>query len=115
LIFRVLHGRVKPECISIFRGQAAEALERTRRHQGCSFASVGRQAHKDGSEDIVFVSLWTDLGAVYDWVGGIDLLDSPVIAGGRPDVFVSFDIQHYEVLDHFAGDLEPALSAAVQS
>jgi hypothetical protein len=45
----------------------------------------------------------------------MDLLDSPVIAGGRPDVFVSFDIQHYEVLDHIAGDLEPALSAAVQS
>lgn len=114
LIFRVLHGRVKPECISIFRGQAAEALERTRRQYGCSFASVGRQAHKDGSEDVVFVTLWTNLNAVYDWVGGVDLLDSPIIAGGRPDVFVSFDIQHYEVLDHFAGELDPALSAAVQ-
>jgi heme-degrading monooxygenase HmoA len=99
LIVRVLHGRVKADSIGLFREQAGLALARTRRHEGCSFAQVGRQTHKDGSEEIVFLSVWSDLEAVYAWVGGIDLLNAPVIAGDKPEVFVYFDIQHYEVVE----------------
>lgn len=99
LIVRVLHGRIKADSVSLFREQARLALARTRRHEGCSFAEVGRQAHKDGSEEVVFLSVWNGLEAVYDWVGGVDLLNAPVIAGAAPEVFAYFDIQHYEVVD----------------
>jgi heme-degrading monooxygenase HmoA len=106
LIVRVLQGRVKADAISLFREQSALALARTRSHEGCSYAQVARQSHKDGSEEIVFLSVWSDLTAVYDWVGGVDLVNAPVIAGNAPEVFAYFDIQHYEVVDPLA-DLGP--------
>jgi len=99
LIVRLLHGRVKADCIGLFREQAGLALARTRGHAGCSFAQIGRQTHKDGSEEVVFLSVWSGLEAVYDWVGGVDLVNAPVIAGTAPEVFAYFDIQHYEVVD----------------
>jgi heme-degrading monooxygenase HmoA len=99
LIVRVLHGRVKADSVSLFRERSSLALARTRRHDGCCFAQVGRQVHKDGSEEIIFLSVWNDLEAVYDWVGGMDLRNAPVIAGDVPEVFAYFDIQHYEVVD----------------
>ena len=54
--------------------------------------------------------------AVYDWVGGIDLVNAPVIAGDAPEVFAYFDIQHYEVVDPLADaapteDVRPALAS----
>ncbi len=99
MIVRVLQGRVKADALGLFREQSALALARTRSHEGCSYAQVGRQTHKDGSEEIVFLSVWNDLKGVYDWVGGIDLLNAPMIAGDAPEVFSYFDIQHYEVVD----------------
>lgn len=110
MIVRVLQGRVKADAISLFREQSALALARTRSHEGCSYAQVARQSHKDGSEEIVFLSVWSDLTAVYDWVGGVDLVNAPVIAGNAPEVFAYFDIQHYEVIDQFA-DAEPIEAA----
>jgi hypothetical protein len=109
LIVRLLQGRVRADSINLFREQMGLSLARTRRHEGCSFAQVGRQAHKDGSEEVVFLSVWSGLEPLYAWVGGIDLLNSPVIAGDAPDVFVYFDIQHYEVVDPTAaGESIPA-------
>jgi heme-degrading monooxygenase HmoA len=112
LIVRLLQGRVRADCISLFREQAGQALERTRSHEGCSFAQVARQSHRDGSEEIVFLSVWSDLGAVYDWVGGIDLVNAAVIAGDAPEVFDYFDIQHYEVVDPL---IDAAQMAAARS
>ncbi len=116
MIVRLLQGRVKADAISLFREQSALALERTRSHNGCSFAEIGRQSHRDGSEEIVFLSVWSDLTAVYDWVGGVDLVNAPVIAGDAPEVFAYFDIQHYEVVDPLAdagptADVRPALAS----
>ncbi len=110
MIVRVLKGRVRADCVGLFREHAGQVLARTRRHDGCSFAEVARQSHKDGSEEILFLSVWTDLRAVYDWVGGVDLLNAPIISGDTPEVFDNFDIQHYESLD-FPAD-EAVIAAA---
>ncbi len=99
MIVRLLRGRVKADAVSLFREQSSLALARTRGREGCSYAQLARQSHKDGSEEIVFLSVWSDLKAVYDWVGGVDLVNAPVIAGDAPEVFAYFDIQHYEVVD----------------
>jgi hypothetical protein len=110
VIVRMLQGRVKAECVGLFREKAARALELTRSRRACSFASVGRQSNKDGSEEIVFLSVWNELADVYDWVGGIDLLCEPMIAGDRPEVFAYYDIQHYEVVET-STEGEPASAA----
>jgi hypothetical protein len=59
----------------------------------------------------VFVSVWRDLEALYGWVGSTDLLDTPVLNSGRPDVFDNFEVQHYETYEsgeHGQGEAEPA-------
>jgi hypothetical protein len=47
----------------------------------------------------VFVSVWRDLEALYCWVGGTDLLDTPVLNTGSPEVFERFEVQHYETYE----------------
>lgn len=75
------------------------------------YAQVGRQAHSDGSEEIAFVSVWRGLEDLYRWVGGTDLLDTPVLNSGSTEVFESFEVQHYEACD--AAEADAAASAAV--
>jgi len=99
LIIRVLKGRVHPGRVALFREQAQQALDDARCHDGLIHAQVGRQAHLDGGEEVLFVSVWRDLEALYGWVGGTDLLDTPVLSGARPDVFEQFEVQHYEAYD----------------
>ena len=106
MIVRVLQGRVPPGQAAVFRQQAEQALEDARRHDGLVFAQVGRQAHGDGSEEIAFVSVWRDLEALYGWLGGTDLLDTPVFNGGSPTVFERFEVQHYESYE-VAEDVTP--------
>lgn len=60
---------------------------------------MGRQVHGDGSEEVLFVSLWRDLESLYGWVGGTDLLHTPVLSGAGPDLFDWHEVQHYEVLE----------------
>jgi heme-degrading monooxygenase HmoA len=83
----------------MFREQANQALDDARRHDGLIHAHLGRQALSDGGEEVVFVSVWRDLEALYGWVGGTDLLDTPMINGGRPEVFENFEVQHYETYE----------------
>jgi heme-degrading monooxygenase HmoA len=99
LIVRVLKGRVHPGQVVVFREQAQQVLHDARQHDGLVFAQVGRQVHADGGEEIVFVSVWRNLEALYRWVGGTDLLDTPVLNRGRPDVFEQFEVQHYETYE----------------
>jgi hypothetical protein len=99
LIVRVLVGRVNADRVPFFREQASLALGRAREHPGCIFAQVGRQAIRDGSEEIAFVSAWTCLNMLYDWIGGSNLLESPAVAGQLEESFEHFDIQHYEVVE----------------
>jgi heme-degrading monooxygenase HmoA len=85
--------------VATFREQARHALHDARRHDGLVYAEIGRQAHVDGGEEIVFVSVWRNLEVLYKWVGGLDLLDTPVLDGNNPDVFEHFEVQHYETYD----------------
>jgi heme-degrading monooxygenase HmoA len=96
LIIRVLQGRVAPGQTAIFRLQAQKALDDARRRDGLVYAQVGRQAHSDGSEEISFVSVWRDLAALYAWLGGTDLLDTPVFNSVGPAVFQNYEVQHFE-------------------
>lgn len=105
MIVRVLQGLVHPEQIATFREQAQQALEEARQQDGLIHATVGRQIHQDGGEEIVFVSVWRDLDALYGWIGGIDLLDTPVLNCGKPGVFQHFEVQHYESYE--AADVAP--------
>jgi heme-degrading monooxygenase HmoA len=66
-------------------------------HNGFLCGHVGRQANGDGSEAILFVSVWRDLDSLYRWVGGTDLLDTPLLSRGAFDVFETYEVQHYEV------------------
>ena len=105
LIVRVLQGRIHPEQIAIFREQAQQTLDEARQQDGLIHAEVGRQIHQDGGEQIVFISVWRDLDSLYGWIGGTDLLDTPVINGSEPSVFQHFEVQHYESYE--AADLTP--------
>jgi heme-degrading monooxygenase HmoA len=116
LIIRVLRGRVLPGQVATFREQAHQTVNDARRHEGLIHAHVGRQAHSDGSEEVVFVSVWRDLEALYGWVGSTDLLDTPGLNSGRPDVFDNFEVQHYETYESGEpgqGEAEPAAIAHV--
>lgn len=98
LIVRVLRGRVTADHVRPFRERAQRALLDARIN-GCVYSQVGRQAHKDGSEQIVIISVWTGMAALYDWLGTTDLLDSPIVAEGGQFVLEDLDVQHYEVVD----------------
>jgi heme-degrading monooxygenase HmoA len=98
LIVRVLQGHVLAEHLREFRDEARHLTSLEFKPDGLVSSHVGRQVHSDGSEQIIFVTVWRDLEAVYRWVGGRDLLETPVLAA-RPDVFKSFDVQHYEVVE----------------
>ncbi len=70
-----------------------------RSREGLILTEVARQVHQDGGEEIILLSVWRDLEAVYRWLGATDLLDSPMAHQGEPSVFDHFEVQHYEVLD----------------
>jgi heme-degrading monooxygenase HmoA len=99
LIVRVLKGRVNPELVVAFRVQAQEVIRDLRTHDGLVHTEVGRQVHSDGGEEIILVSIWRDLSSIYNWLGVADLLDTPMVNRGEPNLFEHFEVQHYEVLD----------------
>jgi heme-degrading monooxygenase HmoA len=99
LIVRILKGRVIPGQIAAFRAQAQWVLRDMRGHDGSVHAEVARQIHSDGGEEIILVSVWRDLEAIYGWLGVKDLLDTPMADHGEPGVFEHFEVQHYEVLE----------------
>ena len=105
MIVRVLRGRVLPGHVASFREQARQALHDARQHDGLLYAQIGRQALSDGGEEIVFVTEWRNLEALYRWVGGTDLLDTPVIDGDKTNVFEHFEVQHFETYE--SADADP--------
>jgi heme-degrading monooxygenase HmoA len=90
---------VPPARLAAFRVQASRAMDDARSHEGFVASHAGRQVHGDGGEEVVLISVWRDLESLYRWVGGTDLLESPVLSRGLPDVFDSYEVQHYEVWD----------------
>jgi hypothetical protein len=70
---------------------------------------MGRQVHQDRTEEIVMVTVWASIEALYAWVGGRDLLGTPFVYGSdAPDVFATYDVQHYESMD-LCPDLDSGL------
>ena len=113
LIVRILKGRVQPGQVAVFREQAVQVLNDARQRDGLVHAQLGRQVHSDGAEEIVFVSVWLSLEDLYRWVGSTDLLATPVLGNGRPNVFDHFEVQHYETYESAGADgLELGKSAA---
>jgi hypothetical protein len=108
LIVRILEGHVHPGQVLVFREQAQQALDGARGCDGMVFAELGRQVSPDGGEEVIFVSVWRDLEALYGWVGGVDLLDTPVLSNCGTGIFEQFGVQHYEVYEPM--DPKPAAS-----
>jgi heme-degrading monooxygenase HmoA len=99
LIVRILKGHVQPGQVSAFRVQARQALDNARGHDGIVHAEVARQACTDGGEEVIFVSVWRDLEALYHWVGGVDLLETPMLNNGSTRIFEHFGVEHYEAYE----------------
>lgn len=106
MIIGVLHGQVQPVRLAEFRAQAQAALSAAQGQDGFIYGRVGRQSRGDGSEEVLFVSVWRDLHALYRWVGGTDRLETPVLRRGASDVFETYEVQHYEVWEA-GGEAEP--------
>jgi len=99
LIVRILKGRVNPGQIAAFRAHAQWVLRDIRKHDGSVHAELARQVYPDGGEEIILVSVWRDLDAIYGWLGVTDLLETPIRDRGEPSFFEHFEVQHYEVLE----------------
>ena len=99
LIVRVLKGRVNPDQVAAFRAQAQVVVQDLREHDGLVHTEVARQVSSDGGEEVILVSVWRDLAAIYGWLGVTNLLDSPMTNHGEPNLLDHFDVQHYEVLE----------------
>jgi heme-degrading monooxygenase HmoA len=99
LIVRILKGRVTPGQLAAFRSQAHWVLRDIREQDGSVHAEIARQTHADGGEEIILVSVWRDLDAIYGWLGVTDILQTPMRGRGEPNVFEHFEVQHYEVLE----------------
>jgi len=99
LIVRILKGRVGPGHAAIFREQVRRVVRDAQNRDGLVYAHVGRQAYADAGEEMVFVSVWRDLEAIYSWLGVTDLLQTPMLDDGQRDAFERLELQHYEVLE----------------
>jgi hypothetical protein len=95
----VLTGVVRPERSATFRDQATLALRGARQCDGLVFGEMGRQVNADCAEEIVFVTVWRDLNCLYRWVGGNDLMATPLLRDKDGGILDDIQIQHYEVLD----------------
>lgn len=99
MIVRILKGRVDRGHVAIFREHVRRVVRDARKRDGLVYAHVGRQAYADAGEEMVFVSVWRDLEAIYSWLGVTDLLQTPMLDDGRHDAFERLELQHYEVLE----------------
>ncbi len=95
--------------VGAYHEQAEAMLERARSNRGCLFGNIGRQVRPDSGENIVFVTCWSDLDSLYDWVGVNDLLASPKLA--RVDLVDELEIQHYETWDSAALEFDRTVPA----
>ncbi len=77
-------------------------VESARSNPACDFIQLGRQVFEDRTEEVVLVTVWESLGAIYEWIGCRDLLAHGIPDGGDA-IFSHVDVQHFETLD-----LEPA-------
>lgn len=107
-----MRGRVTADSFRPFRERAQRVLSDARRQEGCVYSEVGRQAHKDGGEVIVIISVWTGMEALYRWLGATNLLDTPILSGDGDSVLEDLDVQHFEVVDLASASDSVGLAAA---
>jgi len=68
-------------------------------------AIFGRQINGDGSEGFVYVTTWVNMEAVYDWVGGPDLISIARLMRDVEYLLDDFEVQHF-----LGGDMATAWS-----
>jgi quinol monooxygenase YgiN len=109
VIVRIVRGRVDADLVPSFHDLARSTVPEVRLCDGVVSVSVARQIASDGAEEIVFTTVWRDLPALYEWLGGSDLLDVPAPICGFEKCLSGRDLQYYEVI---ATDLAIAPSGA---
>jgi hypothetical protein len=95
VIVRVLRGRVSARNASPLWARLAERMSGVEPPAGRLSATFGRQIHGDGSESFVYVTTWVDMEAVYDWVGGPDLISTARLMRDLEFLLDDFDVQHF--------------------
>ncbi len=109
LIVRIVRGRVAADLVPSFHDLAKSTVPKVHLRDGVVSVSVSRQMRSDGAEEIVFATVWRDLPALYDWVGGSDLLDVPAAIFSFENCLSGRDLQYHEVI---AADVATAASEA---
>jgi heme-degrading monooxygenase HmoA len=95
VIVRVLRGKVSARNASQLWASLAERMSGIGPPAGQRGAIFGRQIHNDGSESFVYVTTWDDMEAVYEWVGGRDLVSTARLMHDLEDLMDDFEVQHF--------------------
>jgi hypothetical protein len=97
MVIRVVHGRVKIGREGEFNALMREVrLPEIRRQPGFVYGKFGRQIQPSG-ERFLFVSEWSDVRALYDWVGPD--LTKPVTIKGAEALVEEVHVELYEAMD----------------
>jgi hypothetical protein len=95
VIVRVLRGRVSARNAPQLWAGLAERMSGIPPPAGQRSAIFGRQIHGDGSESFVYVTTWDDMQAVYEWVGGRDLVSTARLMHDLEGLMDDFEVQHF--------------------
>jgi heme-degrading monooxygenase HmoA len=85
--------------VPAFHDLARSTVPELRTRDGVVLANVARQIVADDGEDIIFATVWRDIAALYEWIGGSDLLEAPAPVAGFESYLTGRDLQYYEVID----------------
>jgi hypothetical protein len=99
LIARILKGSVAAELVPAFHAMAGGTMLEVRKQGGLCEAFVARQIESDGSEQIVFTTVWEDMPALYAWIGACDLMEVPAPIQAFEGLVAARDLQYFEVLE----------------
>jgi hypothetical protein len=105
VIVRVLRGHVSARNASQLWASLAERMSGIGPPAGRLGAIFGRQINGDGSEGFVYVTTWVNMEAVYDWVGGPDLISMAGLMRDLEFLLDDFEVQHF-----LGGDMATAWS-----
>ncbi len=95
MIVRVLRGRVPADRAQAFHRHARDAVAYVLGREGIVCAHLARQ-HASGGELVIFTTVWRDFDSIYAWLGGRNLLLSPITGPADDPLLTDVDIQHYE-------------------
>jgi heme-degrading monooxygenase HmoA len=95
VIVRVLRGHVSARNATLLWTALAERMSGIEPPRGQIGAVFGRQIHGDGSESFVYVTTWHDMQAVYEWVGGRDLVSTARLMHDLEGLMDEFEVQHF--------------------